>query len=103
MAKLFEKPFDVSGLRNNAPANAQVVHIPLRAALKSEFLINKKQLKAHNERNRDKLFNVIKSKSYVLEKVNLQHFPLCGEFSRQLDFCYAYNKKSTNIHSTYKI
>ena len=50
-------------------------------------LINRKHLKAHNERNRDKLFNVIKRqilKNYVLEKVNLQHFPLCGEFSRQL-------------------
>ena len=62
-------------------------YIPLRVALKSEFLINKKHLKTHNERNRDKLLNIIKSqvlKNYVLEKVNLQHFPLCGEFSRQL-------------------
>ena len=74
LAKLSEKPIDVSGLRNNAPANAQVVYIRLRVALKSEFLINKKHLKAHNERNRDKLFNVIKPqilKNYVLEKINL--------------------------------
>ena len=46
-----------------------------------------KNLKTHNERNRDKLFIVIKPqilKNYVLEKENLQHFPLCNEFSRQL-------------------
>ena len=87
LAKLPETPFDVSALLNNAPANAQVLYIQLCVALKSEFLISKTHLKACNKQNRDKLFNVIKPqilKNYVLEKVNLQYFLLCGEFTRQL-------------------
>ena len=44
-AKLPEKSFDVSGLCNNALANAHVLYIRLCIALKSEFLISKKHLK----------------------------------------------------------
>ena len=63
LAKLPEKLFDVSCLRHNTPANAQVLYKRLCFALKSEFLISKKHLKPHDERNRDNLFNVI---NYIL-------------------------------------
>ena len=63
LAKLPEKPSDVSCYVTIPPANVQVLYIRLCVALKSEFLISKKHLKPRNEQNRDNLFNVI---NYIL-------------------------------------
>ena len=50
-------------LRHNTSANAQVLYIRLCVTLKSKLFISKKHLKPRNERNKNKLFNVI---NYIL-------------------------------------